>query len=128
HLTRRFGARTAVQDVNLRVEAGEIFGFLGPNGAGKTTAIRILLGLLRPDSGSARVAGFDCWRQHVQAARHFGAVLESPGMYTALTARDNLRQFARLLGGGSKQEQTRLPEGEGVEASAGEAVRGFSRG
>jgi len=59
HLTRRFGARTAVQDVNLRVEAGEIFGFLGPNGAGKTTAIRMFLGLLRPDSGSARVAGGD---------------------------------------------------------------------
>ena len=128
HLTRRFGARTAVQDVNLRVEAGEIFGFLGPNGAGKTTAIRMLLGLLRPDSGSARVAGFDCWRQHVQAARHFGAVLESPGMYTALTARENLRQFARLLGGVTKQEQSRLLREVGLEGRADEPVRGFSLG
>src|SRR5437660_76280 len=128
HLTRRFGARTAVQDVNLRVEAGEIFGFLGPNGAGKTTAIRMLLGLLRPDSGSARVAGFDCWRQHVQAARHFGAVLESPGMYTALTARENLRQFARLLGGVSKQEQARLLKKVGLEGRADEPGRGFSLG
>jgi ABC-2 type transport system ATP-binding protein len=128
HLTKRFGPRTAVQNVNLGVEAGEIFGFLGPNGAGKTTAIRMLLGLLRPDSGRARVAGFDCWRQHVQAARHFGAVLESPGMYPALTARQNLRQFARLLGGVSTQEQTDLLDEVGLEGRADEPVRGFSLG
>jgi ABC-2 type transport system ATP-binding protein len=128
NLTKRFGARTAVQNVNLRVDAGEIFGFLGPNGAGKTTAIRMLLGLLRPDSGSARVAGYDCWRQHVQAARHFGAVLESPGLYTALTARENLRQFARLLGGVSQQEQSRLLNEVGLEGRADEPVHGFSLG
>ncbi|HEV2032995.1 MAG TPA: ABC transporter ATP-binding protein [Candidatus Dormibacteraeota bacterium] len=128
NLTKRFGARTAVQNVNFRVDEGEIFGFLGPNGAGKTTAMRMLLGLLRPDSGSARVAGYDCWRQHVQAARHFGAVLESPGLYTALTARENLRQFARLLGGVSKQEQSRLLKEVGLEGRADEPVRGFSLG
>ncbi len=128
HLTKRFGARTAVQNVNLRVEAGEIFGLLGPNGAGKTTAIRMLLGLLRPDSGSARIAGYDCWSRHVDAARHFGAVLESPGMYTALTARENLGQFARLLGGVSKQEQSRLLKEVGLEGRADEPVRGFSLG
>jgi ABC-2 type transport system ATP-binding protein len=128
HLSKRFGARTAVQNVNLRVEAGEIFGFLGPNGAGKTTAMRMLLGLLRPDSGSARVAGYDCWRQHVQAARHFGAVLESPGLYTALTARENLRQFARLVGAVSKQEHSRLLAEVGLEDRADEPVRGFSLG
>lgn len=128
NLTKRFGPRTAVQNVNLRVEAGEIFGFLGPNGAGKTTAIRMLLGLLRPTSGSARIAGFDCWRQHVQAARQFGAVLESPGLYVALTARENLRQFARLLSGVSIQDQTRLLEQVGLEGRADEPVRGFSLG
>lgn len=128
HLTKRFGARTAVQDVNLQVEAGEIFGFLGPNGAGKSTTIHMLLGLLRPDSGSARVAGFDCWRQHVQAALHFGAVLESPGMYAALTARENLRQFARLLRGVSHQDQSRLLKEVGLEGRADEPVRGFSLG
>ena len=128
HLSKRFGSRTAVQNVNLRVEAGEIFGLLGPNGAGKTTAIRMLLGLLRPDSGSARIAGFDCWRQHLQAARHFGAVLESPGLYTMLTARENLRQFASLLGNVSQQEQSRLLKEVGLEARADEPVRGFSLG
>ncbi len=128
HLTKRFGSRTAVQNVNLRVEAGEIFGLLGPNGAGKTTAIRMLLGLLRPDSGTARVAGFDCWRQHVEAARHFGAVFELPGMYAALTARENLRQSARLLGGVSEQDQSRLLTEVGLEGRADEPVRGFSLG
>jgi len=128
HLSKRFGARTAVQDVNLRVEAGEIFGLLGPNGAGKTTAIRMLLGLLRPDSGAARVAGYDCWRRHVEAARNFGAVLESPGLYAALTARENLRQFARLLGGVSRQEQSRLLTEVGLKSRADDPVRGFSLG
>jgi ABC-2 type transport system ATP-binding protein len=128
NLTKRFGARTAVQNVNLRVEAGEIFGFLGPNGAGKTTTIRMLLGLLRPSSGSARIAGFDCWHQHVQAARQFGAVLESPGLYAALTARENLRQFARLLSGVSPQDQSRLLEEVGLEGRADEPVRSFSLG
>ena len=128
HLSKRFGQRAAVQNVNLRVEAGEIFGFLGPNGAGKTTAIRMVLGLLQPDSGSARVGGFDCWRQHVQAARHFGAVLESPALYAPLTARENLRQFARLLGGVSRQEQSRLLEEVGLEGREDEPVRGFSLG
>ena len=128
HLTKRFGARTAVRNVNLRVEPGEIFGFLGPNGAGKTTAIRMLLGLLRPDSGIARIAGYDCWRQHVRAARHFGAVMESPGMYTALTARQNLQQFARLLGGMSQQDPTRLLKEVGLEGRGDEPVRSFSLG
>jgi ABC-2 type transport system ATP-binding protein len=128
HLTKRFGTRTAVEDMNLRLQAGEIFGLLGPNGAGKTTAIRTLLGLLRPDSGRARVAGFDCWHQHVAAARHFGAVLESPGMYLSLTARQNLRQFARLLGGPPERDLERLLEEVGLAGRMDEPVRGFSLG
>jgi len=58
-LTKRYGSLTAVEDLDLEVSAGELFGFLGPNGAGKTTTIKMLVGLLRPTSGSARVAGID---------------------------------------------------------------------
>src|SRR5262249_5329206 len=62
-LTRSYGARRGVEDVNLVVPEGSLFGFLGPNGAGKTTTIRVLLGLLRPTSGAATILGRDCWRQ-----------------------------------------------------------------
>ncbi len=81
HLTRRYGDRTAIQDLNLCVHAGQTLGFLGPNGAGKTTTIRILLGLIRPDSGRALIAGADTWSDHVRAARHYGAVLETTAFY-----------------------------------------------
>ena len=128
HLTKRFGGRAAVHDVNLKVDAGEIFGLLGPNGAGKTTAIRMLLGLMRPDSGVARIAGHDSWRRHIQAARHFGAVLESPGLYSWLTARENLRQTARLVGLDDKREMSRLLAQVGLEGRDREPVRGFSLG
>ncbi|MEI7782018.1 MAG: ATP-binding cassette domain-containing protein, partial [Planctomycetota bacterium] len=63
HLTKRYGTFTALDGCSLSVPAGDIFGLLGPNGAGKTTLLRLLLGYIRPTSGTARVAGFDCERQ-----------------------------------------------------------------
>ncbi len=62
-LTRHYGPRRGIDGVNLSVREGALFGFLGPNGAGKTTAIRVLVGLLRPSAGRARIFGLDCWRQ-----------------------------------------------------------------
>jgi ABC-2 type transport system ATP-binding protein len=128
NLTRRFGSRTAIQDVNLQVEAGEVYGLLGPNGAGKTTVIRIILGLVRADSGRALVAGYDCWRQHVQAARHYGAVLEVPGFCAALTGRQNLRQFARLVGSSASHEIDRLLDLVDLTDRADDLVRRYSLG
>jgi ABC-2 type transport system ATP-binding protein len=97
-LRKDFGTLRALDDASFSVAEGEVFGFLGPNGAGKTTTIRILLGLLRPDGGTARIGGHRCWEDHGRAARLFGATLEQPGLYGYLSGRDNLRQFARLLG------------------------------
>jgi ABC-2 type transport system ATP-binding protein len=97
-LTKRFGARTAVQDLNLRVLPGEIFGFLGPNGAGKTTTIAMLLGLVRPTAGRAVVMGCDVQRQPVEALRSVGAMVEAPAFYPYLSGRDNLRVLARAGG------------------------------
>jgi len=92
-LTKRFGARTAVEDVNLQVRRGEVYGFLGPNGAGKTTTLRMLLGLARSTSGEARVLGLP--PGDPRALAKIGMLVEGPGFYPYLSARDNLRVMAR---------------------------------
>jgi ABC-2 type transport system ATP-binding protein len=97
-LTKRFGARTAVDQLNLEVRAGQIFGFLGPNGAGKTTTIGMLLGLLRPTAGRAIVLGRDVAREPELALARVGAMVEAPAFYPYLSGRDNLRALARAGG------------------------------
>lgn len=97
-LTRRFGERTVVDDVSLHVPERSVYGFLGRNGAGKTTTIRLILGLLRPTAGSARVAGHDVATQRLDAARAVGALLDTHGFYPQLTGRENLNLTRRLLG------------------------------
>ena len=96
HLGRSFGAITAVDDLSLDVPAGIIFGFLGPNGAGKTTTIHLLLGLLEPSRGHARVMGFDT-RSHAENIRaQSGALLEFSGLYERMSAEDNLDLYGRI--------------------------------
>lgn len=97
-LTKRYESVVGVDDLDLRVERGEIFGFLGPNGAGKTTTMRMLLGLVRPTSGSAKVLGMDIATQMPEILRRTGSVIENPTFYPYLSGRDNLRAFARLSG------------------------------
>lgn len=96
NLTRQFGDFTAVDNVNLQVQEGEIYGLLGPNGAGKSTIIRMLSTLLKPTSGSARVAGFDVSREASDVKRRIGLVSEKLILYTRLTATQNLNFFGRL--------------------------------
>jgi ABC-2 type transport system ATP-binding protein len=97
-LTKSYGATLAVDHLSLTVERGEIFGFLGPNGAGKTTTMRMLLGLIRPTSGSATVLGMDIARYLPEILEHTGAIIENPTFYPYLSGRDNLRCMARLTG------------------------------
>ena len=97
-LTRRFGNRTAVNEVSLTVPARSVYGFLGRNGAGKTTTLKLLLGLLRPDAGSAWIDGIDVGRDRLAAARRVGALLEAHGFYGHLSGRENLDLSRRLLG------------------------------
>lgn len=96
NLTRRFGSRTALQDINLDIPCGEIFGYLGSNGAGKTTTIRILLGLLSATSGSVRVLGLDPHTQGVEVRARSGALLEHTGLYERLSAFENLDFYGRI--------------------------------
>src|SRR5678815_2402797 len=97
-LTRRFGSQRAVDDLNLLVPAAGVYGFLGPNGAGKTTAIRMLLGLIRPNAGVVRLFSESLNCNHHLLLRRVGALVESPSLYPHLTGRENLEVTRRLLG------------------------------
>ncbi|MPZ60976.1 MAG: ATP-binding cassette domain-containing protein [Propionibacteriales bacterium] len=92
-LTKHYGHNTAVDAVSLTVRRGEVYGFLGPNGAGKTTTLRMLLGLVRPTSGTAQV--LDGSPGDPRVLRRLGALVEGPGFYPYLSGRDNLRVLAR---------------------------------
>jgi ABC-2 type transport system ATP-binding protein len=80
-LTRRFGARLAVDDLKLQAPEAGVYGFLGPNGAGKTTAIRMLLGLIRPDAGEVRLFGLPLAANRQTLMRRVGALVEAPSLY-----------------------------------------------
>jgi ABC-2 type transport system ATP-binding protein len=95
-LTKRFGAFTAVDHLDLSLAKGEVVGFIGPNGAGKSTTIRMLCGLLRPSAGSASVAGFDVGRQPEEVRAHIGYMSQKFSLYANLTVRENLRFFGGL--------------------------------
>ena len=89
-LTKRFGRREALASVSLELFPGEVFGYLGPNGAGKTTTLRILMGFLRPTSGSALVLGMDAWRDAPEIHRRVGYVAGDVALYDHMTGGDLL--------------------------------------
>lgn len=126
-LTRRFGARLAVDAVSMTVPQQAVYGFLGRNGAGKTTTLKMVLGLIRPTAGTARVLGVDVVRDRIGAARKIGALLEAHGFYTNLTGRENLALTATLLGL-SAGEIERVLEVVEMRADAGRKVAGYSLG
>ena len=97
-LTKRFGDKTAVDGLTMQVRRGEIFGFLGPNGSGKTTSIRMLCGLLTPDSGQGHALGFDIVREAAAIKRQVGYMTQRFGLYDDLTIRENLDFVARVYG------------------------------
>ena len=97
-LTRRFGAFVAVDHISFDVRAGEVFGFLGANGAGKTTAIKMLIGLLAPSNGDARVAGFDVHTQRDQIRRSIGYMSQRFSLYPDLTVRENIQLYGGIYG------------------------------
>ena len=99
HLNKSYGSKRGVVDVSFDVEEGEVFGFLGPNGAGKTTTIRLLMALLRADTGTARIAGLDCWEQSVQIKRLIGYLPGELSLDPGLTGGQMLEYFGHLRGG-----------------------------
>ncbi|KQX63678.1 ABC transporter ATP-binding protein [Angustibacter sp. Root456] len=99
-LTKAYGRTLALRDLDLSVEAGEVFGYLGPNGAGKTTTLRLLMGLLRPTSGHAEVLGLDAWRDSVRVHRDVGYLSGEPAFYRRMTGVQHLEYVAHLHGDG----------------------------
>ncbi|MFC2022127.1 ATP-binding cassette domain-containing protein [Chloroflexota bacterium] len=130
-LTKNYDRVTVVDRLNLHIEEGEIFGLLGPNGAGKTTTILMLLGLTEPESGSARVCGFNPTREPLKVKRLAGYMPEKVGFYDNLTARENLRFIAELNNIGYAEADSRineLLEVLGISEVADLKVGKFSRG
>src|SRR5207237_3125563 len=97
-LTKAFGKLVAVNDLNLQVMRGDVFGFLGPNGSGKTTTIRMLLGLIRPTAGRATLFGMDNAYQLPAILQRIGAIVETPVFYPFLSGKDNLHAVAAASG------------------------------
>ncbi len=98
NLTRRYKGFTAVENLNLAVRTGEIYGFLGSNGAGKTTTMKMLVGLLQPDCGRAWIAGHDVWKESLAAKATFGYVADHTMLYDRLTGREFLDFLAQIRG------------------------------
>jgi ABC-2 type transport system ATP-binding protein len=127
-LTRRFGGRAAVSDVDLAVPRGCAFGLLGHNGAGKTTLIRMLVGLIAPDRGSVRVLGRDVRQAPRAALARVGAVVERPGLHDHLTGRENLRIVAAVRGARALAAIDGALERVGLADRARDRVATYSQG
>jgi ABC-2 type transport system ATP-binding protein len=97
-LSKRFGGVRALNDLNLEVALGEVVGYLGPNGAGKTTTIRLLLGSIRPSSGSAEIFGLDCWRNPTSVHRRLAYVPGEASLWPSLTGAETLHLLGRVQG------------------------------
>ena len=126
-LTRRFGALTAVDHLDLKVPPGAIYGFLGPNGSGKTTTIRMLLGLIRPDEGAVKLFDQPLREQPVNLLRRVGALVETPSLYPHLTGRENLEITRRLIGA-PRHRLAAVLSTVRLEAAADRLTKGYSLG
>ena len=132
NLTRKYGNFTAVDNLTLSIDKGEIFGLLGPNGAGKSTTILMMMGLTEPTSGSVRVCGLNPVRQPIEVKKRVGYLPEDVGFYDDLTGPENLIYTARLNGISEREAEERAHRllqrvglGEEIEKKAGKYSRGM---
>ena len=109
-LEKKYGSFTAVHDLNLSVQKGEVFGLLGPNGAGKTTTTLMLLGLTEPSAGSAQIGGVDCTRNPLRVKQMVGYLSDNMGFYPDMTGRENLRMTGRMNGLKGELLEARMEE------------------
>lgn len=127
-LTKSFQGKKAVDNLNFKVNARDIFGFLGPNGAGKTTTIRMILGLIRPDTGTVKIRGYDIQTQFEQAISQVGAIVESPKFYPNLSGYDNLLLIKNLYPHVKKERIDEVIEIVGLTQRAKDMTKTYSLG
>jgi len=130
-LTKRFGSITAVNQISFDVSTGEVFGFLGPNGAGKTTTIRMLTGLLTPDSGNIFIDGFDIKKNPIRTKMKMGVIPETSNVYVDLTAKQNIILAGKFYGMNKKELEERadsLLNEFGLYERKDDIVKTFSKG
>jgi len=127
-LTKRYGSRLALDGLNIEVTRGRVYGFLGPNGSGKTTTIALALGLISPTAGHVEILGLDTRTHRSQALHRVGATLEGQAYFPHLSARDNLRVWARIGADTTEQRIDEVIERVGLASRARDKVRNFSLG
>lgn len=127
-LKKTYGDFQAVKDVSFKVKKGEIFGFLGPNGAGKTTAMKIMTGLIKPDSGDVKILGHSILDEFEQAMKNVGCIIETAESYSYLTAFENLKQFSRYYKNVDNKRIEEVLELVGLLKYKNEKPRKFSLG
>jgi sodium transport system ATP-binding protein len=130
-LSKSFGKVRAVQNVSFSASDGQITGLLGPNGAGKSTTLRMLYTLLKPDSGTARVDGYDVTESPLEVQARIGVLSDAQGLYPRLTTRENIRYFGQLHGlnrGEMDQQINHLLEMLEMQSIADRQTEGFSTG
>jgi len=130
-VTKHYADIMAVESINLDVEYGEIFGLLGPNGSGKSTTLKIILGLIKPDSGSVKVLGVNAEEDPVLVKRRVGYVPESPRLYEFLTGIEYLDFVGDVYGMGAEEKRERINEyleALELEDREGDMISGYSQG
>jgi len=128
NLRKTIGKKEIIKGLSFSLREGEVFGFLGPNGAGKTTTIRMLVGLIKPTSGSVSICGYDLQRQFADAIRHVGCIVENPELYPYLSGWENLEHFARMLPSFSKERLQEVVHLVGLQHRIHDRVRTYSLG
>lgn len=122
------GKKTLVENISFDVKQGEVFGFLGPNGAGKTTTIRMIVGLIRATEGEIKIGGYNVKDNFREAMSQIGSIVENPELYTYLTGWENLKQFARMLGGISDERITEIAKMVRLDERIHDKVKTYSLG
>lgn len=124
-LTKHYGKTVGVEDLDLEVEEGEIYGFLGPNGAGKTTTLRMLMGLIQPTSGKGTILGYDTWSQSIDVKRNAGYLPGDAALYQELTGEAHIRFISNFNG---HDEKNGFELASRLELELGKRVEDYSRG